>query len=59
MTTFGFKKMINKNWDNGNWLGHCWLRLRRHMWSDWWWRVYLKTEVRVCEQCGRKQERKV
>jgi hypothetical protein len=30
--------------------------LRDHVWGDWSWRDYLRTEYRICQRCGLIEE---
>lgn len=36
---------------------HCWLHGKRHVWGDWWWRVYRESEYRICQRCGLVKDR--
>ncbi len=47
--------MTNESWDNGNWLGHCWLRFKQHRWTMLAYRRWPDVEVVVCARCGRKR----
>lgn len=46
-------------WDNGGWFDHCWFRGRRHWWTFLGYRRWPYIIRRVCQRCGRKQEREL